>query len=96
MWRSTSSRSWLGISVSAANCRPPASLESRLVRAEFLRRLTRPCARPRTASAILLLMGVGFCLLVPGCITPLTPEQESDWRWQQRNPEYRLPYPTPP
>ena len=28
-------------------------------------------------------------LFASGCITPLTMEQQSDWRWQQYNPDYR-------
>jgi len=41
----------------------------------------------------LFVMVVGTCLLLSGCMST---SQESDWRWQQYNPEYRLPYPPNP
>ena len=44
----------------------------------------------------LFLLLVMVALMAGGCITPLTWEQQSDWRWKQYNPEYRAPYPTDP
>ena len=40
-----------------------------------------------TWAATFLLLALA--LLTNGCFTPRTMEQESDWRWQQWNPEYR-------
>ncbi len=39
---------------------------------------------------LLRLVLISLSLLLTGCVSP---EQESDWRWQQFNPEYRPPYP---
>jgi len=54
---------------------------------EFSHRNTKSFASRLSAGLVLLLVGVG--LLTSGCITPLSAEQESDWRWKQLNPEYR-------
>ncbi len=40
----------------------------------------------RTLGFLLL---IGLALVTGGCIVPLTTEQQSNWRWQQYNPEYR-------
>jgi len=34
-------------------------------------------------------------LLIPGCITPVSFEEASDWHWQQNNPNYRRVGPLP-
>jgi hypothetical protein len=49
-------------------------------------------AIPLAAKLLLIVIA----LLASGCVTPLTFEQESDWRWKQYNPEYRSPWPPDP
>jgi hypothetical protein len=39
---------------------------------------------------VVLLLGAN------GCIVPVTPEQQSEWRWKQWNPEYRPLHPPGP
>ena len=46
-------------------------------------------SRPKQ-TLCLFVVGMGAGLLLSGCMTP---SQESDWRWQQYNPDYRPPYP---
>lgn len=50
----------------------------------------------RAVHVLRLLPLVLLCLGAGGCVSPLTPEQESDWRWKQWNRDYRAPYPTDP
>ena len=63
------------------------------MQADFLQSMTKPFTGRLNTCVFLLLLLVGLCLLTFGCITPLSPEQQSDWRWKQQNPEYRPPYP---
>ena len=45
------------------------------------------------ATKLLLLV---LILGANGCIVPVTPEQQSEWRWKQWNPEYRSLHPPGP
>jgi len=39
---------------------------------------------------VVFLMAAMFMLsLLTGCVSPLNPEAESDWRWQQMNPGWK-------
>ena len=44
----------------------------------------------------MLLLFVLPVTLLTGCISPVSWEQESDWRWKQYNPEYHPPWPPDP
>ena len=46
-------------------------------------------SRPRAFASLLLLLALAA--LLAGC---LSPQQESDWRWKQYNPEYQPLHPS--